>query len=115
MGNPVPPDKDGEIKADIAAMTRDAGVWEGAAQRMADSLAAAQKLTFSPYDLSFMSYSTGLASAYQEIHQWTCGLLDGAQQNLSSMAGVLRKSASNYAEKDASGARSFAQLQAEGD
>lgn len=110
MGAPLPPDSPDTYEADLEAMRRDAGVWDGAAERMSAAHASAQQLALSGHDLSLISQHTRLDVAYQEIHQWAVGLLQGAHTNLAGMANALRESAAAYEAEEASAARSFDEL-----
>lgn len=111
MGQPLPPDREGEFETDLAAMRRDAQVWDRAAQRMGDAASTAQGLTLSGYDLSMFADRTGLTEAYQEIQQWAAGLLRGAHQNLANMNQALRTMADNYETTDTGQAQTFDKIQ----
>lgn len=110
MGHPLPPDTPDSYESDLEAMRRDAAEWALAAQRMGGAAGAAGQLALSDYELSLFGAQTGLAAAYQEIHQWASGLLTGAQTNLTDMDQTLRAAADTYQAQELSGARSFDQL-----
>ncbi len=110
MGTPLPPDSPDGYESDLMAMRADAAQWAGAAERMAGAAAAARQLVLGDYELSLFGAQTGLTGAYQEIQQWTSGLLSGAQSNLAAMGEALKTSADTYAAQEASGTRSFNEL-----
>lgn len=111
MGGPLPPDSGDSFEADLAAMRRDAGEWDAAAERMRQASGVAEGLRLGPYDLSFFGVQAGLVEGYRALQGWTAGLLNGSAKELASMANALRTAADNYETSDAAGERSFGQVE----
>ncbi|MGH3899025.1 MAG: WXG100 family type VII secretion target [Pseudonocardiaceae bacterium] len=107
MVQPLPPDTGDSIDVDLEAMRRDAQTWRVTADRMGDAAAAARQLQLNGHALSHFAEMTGLTDAYRDVQQWAAGLLEGAHNNLGSMADALTDTAATYRDDDATGAGNF--------
>jgi len=110
MSTPLAPDDPDSYESDLEAMRRDAAEWNAAAERMAEVADAAGQLTLADDELSIFGAQSGLNEAYRQAQQWVSGLLAGAARNLADMGQALTASAETYQAPEASGARSFDQL-----
>lgn len=110
MSTPLGPDDPNSYQSDLEAMRRDAAEWNTAAKRMAEATTVAGQLTLADDELSIFGARSGLNEAYPQVQQWASGLLQGAARNLADMGQALATSADSYEAQEASGARSFDQL-----
>jgi uncharacterized protein YukE len=99
----MPPPSEQKIKVSIAALRKDAGMWDGSADQLREAAAVAARLDLAALHFSYIGDQVGLVDMYRELQDRLIRLLTEGGDAMDSLAAALHSVADGYEQDEANG------------